>query len=136
ISKSESRVTRVFPNRWQYSKARWILSQPAVAAMNPHVLEWDDERLFYSEEYVSGETIAVRNLSSAVASIKELWPRIAALHQSRCVVRPLSPPKSRHSEAARELLTAFGLDNSWERAHTVPVRQGLVHGDLKPLNIL
>src|SRR5690606_21566251 len=38
--------------------------------------------------------------------------------------------------AARELFEACGLKMMWERAHQAPVAHGLVHGDLKPLNIM
>lgn len=136
ISASQERVTRIYRNRWQYLKARWIYNQPPVAAVSPRALLWDDERLFHVEEYIHGTTVAVHDLKGGVQAIRELWPRLAAVFRSQWVLRPLRPSGSRHSRAARELFEACGLKMMWERAHQAPVAHGLVHGDLKPLNIM
>src|SRR5690606_41087568 len=100
ISAAEGRVTRVYPSQWQYVKARWICRQPAVAAMSPRVLVWDDERLVHGEEFVQGATIPVHDVERAVGVIRELWPELAPVYRSRLVERRLRPPKSRHSRAA------------------------------------
>lgn len=136
ISESEGRVIRVFPHRWQYLKARWIHSQPAVAAISPAAIAWDDGRLIYVEEYVPGQSIVVHNVESAIAVIHDLWSALEAVYCSRTVVRSLRSPKSRHSRAAAELFQVCGLSSIWEQAHRTPVTHGLIHGDLKPLNIL
>jgi Serine/threonine protein kinase involved in cell cycle control len=136
ISAAEGRVTRVYPSQWQYLKARWICRQPAVAAVSPRVLVWDDERLVHGEEFVQGATIPVHDVEKAVGVIRELWPALAPVYRSHLVERRLRPPKSRHSRAAERLFRDLGLEAVWERAHGVRVVHGLVHGDLKPLNIL
>lgn len=136
IAADEGRVTRIYPTRWQYHKARWVHDQPAVRALNPRVLYWDDERLVHVEEFVQGDTIAVHEVEQAVRVMAALWPDLSAVYGSRIVIRPLRQPKSRQSRAAAELFRRLGLQAMWERAHQSPVVHGLVHGDLKPLNIL
>lgn len=136
ISAAEGRVTRIYPTRWQYLKARWIHHQPAVAAVSPRALAWNDQRLVHVEEFVQGLAISVHDVERAVQVIQKSWPDLAAVFRSRAVVRPLRPPKSRHAKAAERLFQTCGLQTVWERAYQVPVLHGLVHGDLKPLNIL
>ncbi|NLY51614.1 MAG: phosphotransferase [Firmicutes bacterium] len=130
------RVIRKLASRELYQQEVWIRTIPEVAAISPPILKWDPDGLMYVEAYQPGRPAALHDLDEGMKVLLSLWPRLAAVYKVKTSCAPLDLPKLDQDLALQYVVREGGLEAAWQRLEGHAVKQGLLHGDLKHLNIL
>jgi len=129
-------VARKLASRELYQREMWIRLIPEVAAISPPILRWDPDEMVFWEVYQPGRPAAVHDLDEGIKVLKRLWPRLAAVYKVRTSCERLEIPELRKDPPLEYVVREAGWERAWRRLEGQPVNQGLVHGDLKHLNVL
>ena len=129
-------VVRKLSSRELFQREMWIRTIPEVAAISPPIMKWDPDGLMYWEVYQPGRPVALHDLDEGMEVLYSLWPQLAAVYKVKTSCAPLDLPNLEQGSSLQYVLREGGLEDAWRRLEGQAARQGLVHGDLKHLNIL
>ena len=132
----KNHVTRIYSSSWSLQKEIWIRKHQEIAPISPQLLEYNTQENLLREEFIRGERLNKERLEAGIKAIRQLWPQLSTLYNSRTRRRKLRMRHKIKREETRNLLYQAGLKNLWQTAVEKKVLHGICHGDLKQSNIL
>jgi|GEM_PF-2066698 len=131
-----ARVTRKLSSKALFHQELWVRRQPAVISISPAILEWDEPNLIFTEQYMHGRCIPLYDLDEGLAALRVLWPHLGLVFDTQVFDKPLELRFEGKCETLLNVLKEAGLDGMPSILNGQPIRQGLVHGDLKHPNVI